>query len=206
MSYNNAIPAATDQLSVSQGQILANFAEIATAFNLNHVAFNAVGEGKHAFVEMPAAVPTIATIAGEIGLYSNTYAVTAQPELYFQRQTLAANSGLPVSAQGNAVIAGNTINYTYLLSGVLVCYGKATTSAGGTLVMIITNGGTTPTYVGNILAVYAVPTIAVANPKNVCMQAGPQSISPGNTIVVNSYNGSTGAGVAVEFYWYAIGI
>ena len=53
MPYQNNIPQPTDQLSVSQGDLLNNFASIYTLIGVNHVQFDASGQGKHFFAEFP---------------------------------------------------------------------------------------------------------------------------------------------------------
>ena len=132
MAYNNNIPQPNDDLSVSQPQILANFAEIATAFNLNHVAFNATGEGKHAFVEMPnqnAAPPT--TIAGEVGLYCNTSTATTFPELFFIKNNGGASVPPPLNNANGYVITGSNYTspgWTRLPSGILLKWGTFVSS------------------------------------------------------------------------------
>jgi hypothetical protein len=133
MPYNNNIPQSTDNLSVSQPQILANFASIATAFNLNHVNFNAGGEGKHAFVEMPnqnATPPT--TIANETGLYCNTSTLTNQPELFFIKQN-GTTAPAPLNGANGYVISGSNYTspgWTRLPSGILLKWGTFSVNSG----------------------------------------------------------------------------
>lgn len=149
MAYNNNIPQPNDDLSVSQPQILANFAEIATAFNLNHVAFNATGEGKHMFVEMPnqnASPPT--TIANEVGLYCNTSTLTAQPELFFIKQ-LGTTAPAPLNgANGYEFTSSNYIlngGWTRLPSGILMKWGTFSTG-GSTGTVVFPTGATIPAF------------------------------------------------------------
>ena len=90
MGYQPNIPQATDQISVSQGDLLGNFQQLDNAFNLNHAALELASgaAGKHIFVEMPnqsASVPV--TIANEVGLYCNTDANSGQPEMFFLKQS-----------------------------------------------------------------------------------------------------------------------
>jgi len=51
MTYDPAIPAPADLMSVSQGDLLENFSELNTQFGVNHVEFNDSGadKGKHKF-------------------------------------------------------------------------------------------------------------------------------------------------------------
>ena len=134
MAYTSNIPQPNDDLSVSQPQILANFTEIATAFNLNHGPFNSATEGKHAFVEMPnqnAAPPT--TIANEVGLYCNTSAYSPitgpEPALLFIKQ-FGTSAPAPLnSATGYEITTSNYIangGWTRLPSGILIMWGFGT--------------------------------------------------------------------------------
>jgi hypothetical protein len=136
MAYNNNIPQPNDDLSVSQPQILANFAEIATAFNLNHGPFNSGTEGKHAFVEMPNqnAAPPV-TIANEVGLYCNTSAFTTQPELFLIKQlgsTVPPNLRPPIAPNGYEISGSNYTSpgWTRLPSGILLKWGTFSTNSG----------------------------------------------------------------------------
>lgn len=137
MAYNNNIPQPNDELSVSQPQILANFAEISTAFNLNHVNFNANGEGKHAFVEMPnqSTVPFTppVTIANEVGLYCNSSTFTNQPELFFIKQNGSTAPAPLNAANGYEVTSSNYINeggWTRLPSGIMLQWGTFASFSG----------------------------------------------------------------------------
>jgi len=53
MPYFNNIPQATDRLSKSQYQLLANFASIQHYFTVNHIDFDASNKGKHSVLTMP---------------------------------------------------------------------------------------------------------------------------------------------------------
>jgi len=79
MAFNSTIPQATDEESQSQAQLLANFAEIQTFINVNHVTFNVPDQGKHKFIHfplqtvVPAPGPTQfppATSTTEFGIYN----------------------------------------------------------------------------------------------------------------------------------------
>lgn len=62
MSYNANIPLATDKLSKSQGDILANFQAANAYFSRNHIAFatnNTALNGKHTFVEMTNSISNV---------------------------------------------------------------------------------------------------------------------------------------------------
>src|SRR5215475_7361133 len=95
----NNVPVAGQTLGASRDLINANFVTINTAFSVNHVPYNDGSglQGLHQFVQMPAGTPVIATAAGQIGLYAKNGSVSGVPELYFQRQGLAADSGYAIT-------------------------------------------------------------------------------------------------------------
>ena len=74
MAYKANIPQPTDNLSVSQNDLLNNFAQLDTTMGVNHFRFSDTSgnTGKHSFVEMVklASVPTIS--AGEGAFYTKT--------------------------------------------------------------------------------------------------------------------------------------
>ena len=76
MAYKNTIPTASDLLSQSQDDILNNFAGIKTLVDVNHVTFDAAGEGKHSFVQFPVQSPVPTTGVDEVGLYCQTSTLT----------------------------------------------------------------------------------------------------------------------------------
>lgn len=74
MAYKNNIPQPSDNLSVSQNDILNNFAQLDTTMGVNHFNFSDVSgnTGKHTFVEMVALSGTPTIAAGEDAIYSIT--------------------------------------------------------------------------------------------------------------------------------------
>src|SRR5438445_164595 len=67
MAYQSNIPQATDQLSVSQGDILNNFAALSTFLNINHVDFASGDQGKHKWVTLTVLVsPYNGTSTGDL--------------------------------------------------------------------------------------------------------------------------------------------
>ncbi len=126
MALNN-VPVAGQTLLSSRDLINQNFAVIDTAFSVNHVPYNdgSGNQGMHKFLQMPAATPTIATAANQVGVYAKNGAFSAVPELFFQRQSLAANSGYAFTE------AQNTANgWTRLPSGILLKWGQSAVAAG----------------------------------------------------------------------------
>ena len=83
MSFTPNIPDSGQTLGGSRSQISNNFANYYTVMSVNHVAPNASGQGKHAFVEMPVQSSVPATLAGEGGLFTQT--LDGKSILYYQR-------------------------------------------------------------------------------------------------------------------------
>lgn len=161
MPYNQNIPQATDQMSVSQNDLLNNFQAIYNAFNLNHVPFNSGSpiQGKHAFVEMPnqsSSVPS--TIANEVGLYCNTSTYTTQPELFFAKQL---GSTAPIAnyeiSSSNYIQNGG---WTRFPSGILIKWGTFNTGSGGTGTLTFPTASSIPAF-GNIFGVLATSTSVI---------------------------------------------
>lgn len=143
MAYKNNIPQPTDQLSVSQGDLLNNFSAIAAAFNLNHVNFNASAQGKHAFVELVTQSPKPTTAAGEVGLYSQSSSFTSQPELAIQKQT--GGVSYEFTSAGYVVGTAAVPGWAVLPSGILLKWGTTTTNGAGNATVTLNAAGQ-PTY------------------------------------------------------------
>lgn len=137
MAYNPLIPQANDLLSQSQGEIQTNFAAIKTLVDINHVSFDAVGQGKHFKVSLPVQSPAPSFDVGEVGLYSFLNPTTNKNELYVNKTN---NSGV-VQIAGTASILGtsnptpgsfgNTTGWTMLPSGIKMVWGSFTGSGIG---------------------------------------------------------------------------
>ncbi len=88
MVYNENIPQPLDNPSQSQAQLLANFQQISTAFNLNHGDFNDPDEGKHSLVDfIRQSLPQSAN-ADEGLLFAAL--VNGATELYYGKDTAGA--------------------------------------------------------------------------------------------------------------------
>ena len=114
--YLPNIPQATDQLSVSQGDILINFQGINTFLNVNHEAFPSANAGKHKFVSFPVQAGNPGTTPTELAMYSKTSTLSAAPELFIQR----ANNGTVVEFTSSSQTANG---WTRLPSGILLKWG-----------------------------------------------------------------------------------
>jgi len=146
MALNN-VPVPNQTLGASRDLINQNFSVINTAFSVNHVPYNdgSGQQGMHQFLQMPSATPTIATTSTQLGIYANTGPFSGNPELFFQRQSLAANSGYAFTE------AQNTANgWTRLPSGILLKWGQQSiasgTSSGANAPVIFPTGAGIPVF------------------------------------------------------------
>ena len=216
MPYTNNIPMATDFLSISQPQIQANFMAIATAFNLNHVAFKSANplQGKPAFVEMPnqstapATPPT--TIAGETGLYCSSSTLTSQPELFFIKQS-GTTAPAPLNvANGYEISSSNYIanpGWTRLPSGILIMWGFASVP-NNTTPVTLTISATIPNFF-NIYQIFLTSTSTISNiPQNVSLRAITQPTNAPGPVAAGAFtvNASSFGGSGVGFNYLVIGV
>jgi len=122
MAFTPSIPEATDVPSQSQSQIKDNFDAINTVVAVNHVAFNAAGEGKHKFAQMPEQGAAPATAANEGAIYTKQGTKTTVTELVFRRES----SGTEIE-----MTAGEGVNgWTMLPSGLLLKWMTVSATAG----------------------------------------------------------------------------
>jgi hypothetical protein len=134
MSWNQNIPQPTDMLSQSQPQLLGDFQSIQTLIDVNHVDFANANQGKHFFIELPAQTIIPVTVAAEVGLYSQTSAITMQPELVFSKQ-----SGTSVVEFTSAGLLQS--GWVYQPSGVLFKWGQSSGNGTVTVILPTTDGG-----------------------------------------------------------------
>jgi hypothetical protein len=86
MSYNTAIPEATDPILLSQGQILANYNAINSVFNNNHYPLTGTNQdfqGMHNFMVMRPQASDPVTDATHTAFY-NKLDANSIPELFFK--------------------------------------------------------------------------------------------------------------------------
>jgi hypothetical protein len=123
MTYNNAIPQASDDPSQSQSQILANFQDLDTFLSVNHVDLNDGDQGKHKFLQMPEQGSAPSTAASEGAVYTKDDGSTTQ--LYYRGES----SGTEVPLTGGFLASSN--GYTQLQGGILLKWGNASITANG---------------------------------------------------------------------------
>jgi len=142
LPYNSNIPQATDQISVSQGQILGNFQAINSLINVNHVGFNVANAGKHNFVELVPQPGTPGSLAGEALIYNANFAQTSTAEIWFLMPQTGFNypvSNCILSTNGNPGFASN--GWQYGSGGTLEKWGTYSAGAAGIINIPIGNSG-----------------------------------------------------------------
>lgn len=129
--YNNLIPQPTDQLSVSQGQILTNFGSIKSLVDIDHVDFANNDAGKHNKSSYVTQSPAPTFAATEVGIYNFVYPTTTKNEGYVHKQTSASTAEIPFTASilSTSLPAILSAGWTYLPSGILLKWGSSTTNA-----------------------------------------------------------------------------
>ena len=142
------IPQSTDQLSVSQGNILNNFSILgAIAGNANPASASLNVTAGFNWIDLPnnGAIPPSGSAfpATDIGLYASVNSVTSQTELYINKTNQATVVQIPATASLLSITsapASNNGMWTFLPSGILLKSGNVTFSGGG-LVTITPSGG-----------------------------------------------------------------
>ena len=132
MAFLNNIPQPTDQLSISQGNILNNFAilgAIAGNVNPSSSSLNATSGFNWIYLPPQGATPPggAAFTAGNIGLYSANNPTTSKNELYINKQNQATTIQIPATASVLSITsapATNTGGWSYLPSGLLMKFGN----------------------------------------------------------------------------------
>lgn len=123
MAYNSNIPQPADQLKNSQPQLLANFQEINTALNVNHVGFNVADEGKHKFIQFPQQIANPNTNPTEYAMFSKAGLYSGSTEALFRKP----NNGSTVNVTEYRF--GASDGWWQLPSGIIVKYVRATIPA-----------------------------------------------------------------------------
>ena len=134
MAFLPSIPQSTDQLSVSQGNILNNFTilgAIAGNGNSASASINATSGFNWIYLQSQGATPPAGAAfpAGDIGLYSFTNAGTGKNELYINKTDEATVVQIPITASSLSITsspATGTAGWTYLPSGLLLKFGGGT--------------------------------------------------------------------------------
>ena len=200
-AYDNSIPAANDDPSVSQGEIQQNFASIQLLVDKNHVDFGDANYGKHKYTSLvkQSAVPT--GIVDECNLYSKV--VSGATEQFFTPDatkneyqiTSSDSSRFARFATNDENDPNNFTGWTFLPGGLILNYGSKKLSGSS----------------GSI--VFAKPFSATPFSCTTGLERddAPDNGAAGNVIVTGSlsttgFNYATGSGGSKYLYFIAIGL
>ena len=204
MAFLPGIPQGTDQISVSQGNILNNFqilGAIAGNTNPSSASINVTSGFNWVYLPANGANPPAGSAfpAGQLALYSGANAGTGFNELYINKPIAGPSfKQVPMTAYRlGGTNAGN--GWTYLPSGLLMAWGRSTT--GGASNITITYATELTNFPGF--------TTANAFPQLTRINAPGTSA---NFVTLTAYNQTTfqvyssAGGNNVQFCWFVIGI
>lgn len=184
MAYTSNIPQPGDNPSQSQGQILDNFIQIATAFNLNHGLFNDAAEGKHRFMQMPEQSSAPTTGANEGALY--TADSGTQPDLFYRNESNGSSQQITNTSPS---LVGS--NYAWTFSdGLALRFGTVAHSGTSTTVTFST-AFATAAYIVLITPIGSAALISGYNAQGLGLSS--------------FFLRSVGSGAGQNFYYLAIG-
>lgn len=200
MAYDNSIPKPTDRLKNSQNDLLNNFIAIKTLVDVNHVTFDATGQGKHKWVTLPEQLAAPANSADEGYLYTKQGPISAVTELFFERE-----NGTEV---GFTEHSAASVGWSYLPSGMLVKWG----TGSGTGDFAYTNSSAPYfTTIYNVLVSTKAEGGAGGNNRIVHLKTF--SVAAGVSFTLNlssakisSIKDTGSTGTLSTYYWLAIGV
>jgi hypothetical protein len=198
----NDVPQSGQTLGQTQPTIRANFQSIDMAFLENHVPYNETNAGMHNLVSFPPQGTPPVALAGIPQIYSQTSAITLQPELVFLRQ-MGATGPSPIEF---TAAAQTQQGWTRLPSGILLKWNQGIGFGGGSITNVPLNGTVpaSPNFT-LVLNVQVTMTDTSGNYNNV-IGIGTFPISGNNfTLTVVAMNGRITPG-SVTFGYLAIGI
>jgi hypothetical protein len=202
MAFLPLIPQSTDQLSISQGNILNNFTilgAIAGNANPSSASININSGFNWVYLPVNGATPPAGAAfpAGDIGLYSALNAGTGRNELYINHSVAGPTV---VQTPATAAVKGGTNagnGWTYLPSGMIMAWGRSNIAAGGTVTL--TYAAELTNFPG-FSSVNNIPLVTRIN----------NAANTANFVVVSAYNQTTftvrssAGGNAVQFSWFVI--
>ena len=163
MAYNQNIPQPADQLKNSQPQLLANFQEVNTLIDVNHVGFNLADSGKHKFLQMPRQGGAPTTAATDLGLFAFLGANSGVSELNLRRQ---ADGAVIPFTEGLLATPG----WTILPCGLVIKWGSSVLPQSGGAVFrqawnfVFPVGGNIRAFTQPPFAVFLTPSRSALNP------------------------------------------
>lgn|SRR5574338_1300552 len=130
----NDVPLASQTLAATQNPIRQNFSVIDTAFQVDHVAYNAANQGMHAKVSLPVQAMAPAFGAGILGIYTLLNAITGKNEATVHKESGAGTVDVPFTASSLSSVANPPLGsefWTMLPSGIKLQGGSFTGLNGG---------------------------------------------------------------------------
>jgi len=204
MAFLYNIPLATDQLSISQGNILNNFTILgAIAGNTSNSSASINGTSGFNWIYLPpqASTPPPGSLfaSGNVAIYSAANSNTSLNELYINKPLSASTVQIPMTAYTlGGTNAGN--GWCYTPSGLLMAWGRSTT--GGSSSVTLTYSTELTNFPGF--------TTAFAFPQLTRLTG---SVPTTNWVVLTAYTqttftvgASSGVSTGVQFAWFVIGI
>jgi hypothetical protein len=177
MTWTTNIPAPTDILSVSQGDLQGNNNANQTAFGIDHVTFTLADAGQHNKVTFNANNVPTPPVAPPV-LFTNTVAPITTPELFFYSGTQAQS--------GDQYVLGSLAS------------NKGSVLLMGGIILKWFNGNlTTPTQEFDFAAGPGV-VVGLNNFPNGVQGACVTSTSPGGTLTVVGYNALDATKIVVQ--------
>lgn len=199
MTFSADVPISGDTLGSTRDRIRNNFQQIAIVEAVNHVAFNAVGKGKHKFLQMPIQSTAPTTLANENGFYSKLGTNPAEPNLFVRGESDGFEYQLTRLNQANNATFGTYTNYppgvanqnggwTFLPGGLIFQYGT----------MVSTGATTTVAFPIAFSSVNI--SITVTRDSTTGSAGGVDNITTTNFRFLRGGSSNT------TFYWHAVGI
>jgi len=127
MAYDPSVPASGQSLGETRATIQGNFADINTAFSVNHSPLTGSTDGKHLFLQMPEQTSAPTTAADEGAVYTKDASGT---NLFFRTESDGAEIQL-TNVVGAGGSPGANPGYTFLPGGVIMQWGRAATGGAG---------------------------------------------------------------------------
>lgn len=127
MAYTPTVPQASQTISETQSIISANFTDIKTQNDVNHVTFDITDAGKHKFLQMPVQGSAPTTGASELGVYTKNDAAGVL-RLFLREISNGAER------QISGPVLSSASGYAPLIGGLLLQWGVNTgTWTGATI-------------------------------------------------------------------------
>lgn len=209
MAFLPNIPQSTDQLSVSQGDILNNFTILgAIAGNTNPASssLNATSGFNWVYLPPQGSIPPAGAAfpAANVGLYSAQNPTTSKNELYINKTNQATVVQIPATASVLSITSApgtGTGGWTYLPSGLLIKFGSGTTAAGNSSFTFAATNPGAPAFT-QVLTLIVTTLIPSTSDGNLFARAGVFTATGFN--VYGSQRTTTTAAM-VQFQFIAIG-